>query len=187
MELVRRFESGQQVLQSSGFNDNLPRTLNVELGRGFRVKRGEHNSTSSGKSTASSLSISPHNPMVCRSMSTTPALVSFSRILTSADDETWWTRIPATDSTLASFVALPTDVEKNTTEYRGLDDVRSPKLCPPRISSCRFMKPHFSIPYPVSDSQRPPPITSRPETAARSHGIAAQNEPITAFAYTLSG
>ena len=45
MELVRRFESGQQVLQSSGFNDNLPRTLNVELSRGFRVKRGEHNST----------------------------------------------------------------------------------------------------------------------------------------------
>jgi hypothetical protein len=30
----------------------------------------------------------------------------------------WWTRIPVTDSTLASLVAFPTDVEKNTTEYR---------------------------------------------------------------------
>jgi hypothetical protein len=49
-------------------------------------------------------------------MSTTPARVIFSKILTSDDVEAWWTRIPATDSTLATFAALATDGEKNTTE-----------------------------------------------------------------------
>ena len=50
--------------------------------------------------------------MVYRSRSTTPALVSFSRILTSADDEAWWTALRGRDhhfvrSVFALLAQLP--------------------------------------------------------------------------------